>query len=368
MVAQASRALLESIRAEARTRHLVGRVAASAGVGGVPGGAGVALREYDRVPDVRAVEEMLGLARRLVFPGFFDQSPLTDAELPGWVDHLTARVAAHVQQQVQVALRYVCGVSADPAWSAGRSGSDERAAVAADGSANFWGPWRARMARAGVPVPESGSPCDAAAKTVTRRFLERLPELRRIVALDVLAAFDGDPAAEHTDEIILCYPGVQAMLHHRLAHELYGLGVPLLPRIISETAHRLTGIDIHPGAVIGDSFFVDHGAGTVIGETAVIGRQCKVYQGVTLGAKSFPKDDRGRLIRGAKRHPTLEDRVTVYAGAVILGGDTVIGHDCVISGGVFVTNSVQPRHVVGQKKPELRVLGNPNAPEFGMDI
>jgi serine O-acetyltransferase len=177
----------------------------------------------------------------------------------------------------------------------------------------------------------------------------------------VLAAFDGDPAATHTDEVIFSYPGLEAVLDHRFAHELLRLGVPLLPRIISEQAHSRTGIDIHPGAQIGRSFFIDHGAGVVIGETAVIGDHVKIYQGVTLGAKSFDKDERGRLVRGRKRHPTIGDRVTIYAGAVILGGDTIIGDDCVISGGVFLSQSVPPRHVVRQKQPELVMRSNRDA-------
>jgi serine O-acetyltransferase len=340
--------ILDSIRTQPRIRHVLPATPANAPAR-APG-----------VPDLRTVEELLALLRRLVFPGFFESAAVTDAELPALVDHLTARTAAHVHEQVRIVLRYVCGSSGQEGW---------RAPTAEDlASPSAWGPWRARMARAGLPVDHAGGECDRVASLVTQRFLGALPEVRRVLSLDVLAAFDGDPAAEHTDEIVLCYPGLSAVFHHRLAHELYTLGVPLLPRIIAETAHRHTGIDIHPGAQIGDSFFVDHGAGTVIGETAVIGRQCKIYQGVTLGAKSFPKDERGRLIRGEKRHPTLGDRVTVYAGAVILGGDTTIGDDCVISGGVFVTNSVEPRHIVGQKKPDLRVLGNPAAPEFGIGI
>jgi serine O-acetyltransferase len=348
LLAQAADRLVQSIRGEPRLRHIAPA-------------QGPAPQREARVPDLLAIEELLSLTRRLVFPGFFDGEPVTEATLPDTVAHLTARVSAHVHEQVQIALRYVCGSTEQAGWS------DDRLTADPDPTAH-WGTWRARMRRAGLPVEHAGTECDQVAGLITRRFLEALPEVRRMISLDVLAAFDGDPAAEHTDEIILCYPGVNAVFHHRLAHELYNLGVPLLPRIISETAHRRTGIDIHPGARIGDSFFVDHGAGTVIGETATIGRQCKIYQGVTLGAKSFPKDDRGRLIRGEKRHPTLGDRVTVYAGAVILGGDTVIGHDCVLSGGVFVTSSVEPRHIVGQKKPDLRVLGNPSAPEFGQGI
>ena len=183
------------------------------------------------------------------------------------------------------------------------------------------------------------------AGAIVSSFLEQLPELRRRLSLDVQAAYDGDPAAHHTDEAVLCYPGIRAITVHRIAHALCRLNVPLIPRIMQEWAHGETGIDIHPGAAIGDSFFIDHGTGVVIGETTSIGNGCKIYQGVTLGAKSFPKDERGRLKRGVKRHPTLEDNVTVYAGATILGGDTVIGTGSVVNGGVFLVKSMPPNHV-----------------------
>ncbi|MAT81051.1 MAG: serine acetyltransferase, partial [Phycisphaerae bacterium] len=157
------------------------------------------------------------------------------------------------------------------------------------------------------------------ARQIVKAFVSCLPEIRRLLSLDVQAAYDGDPAATHTDEAVLCYPGILAITVHRIAHQLRILEVPLIPRMLHEHAHSRTGIDIHPGAEIGESFFVDHGTGVVIGETTKIGDHCKIYQGVTLGAKSFPVDEAGRLRRGVKRHPTLEDNVTVYAGATILG-------------------------------------------------
>jgi serine O-acetyltransferase len=183
-------------------------------------------------------------------------------------------------------------------------------------------------------------------------FLERTPELRRLLSLDVEAAFEGDPAASNTDETIFCYPGVDAIFTHRVAHELWKLKVPLLPRIMSEYAHNETGIDIHPGATIGESFFIDHGTGVVIGETAQIGNRVKLYQGVTLGALSTKG---GQAWRGRKRHPTIEDDVTIYAGAIILGGETVIGKGSVIGGSVFLTQSVPAYHTVSMKAPELRM-------------
>ncbi len=171
-------------------------------------------------------------------------------------------------------------------------------------------------------------------------YLEQLPEIRNLVDTDVMAAFEGDPAAANTEEIILCYPGVQAIAVHRLAHPLYRMGVPLLPRIMTEWAHQRTGVDIHPGADIGPHFFIDHGTGVVIGETSKIGKHVKIYQWVTLGAISFPRNQDGSLVKGGKRHPTVKDRATIYANATILGGRTVIGEGAVVGGGSFITRSV----------------------------
>lgn len=187
-------------------------------------------------------------------------------------------------------------------------------------------------------------------------FLARLPAVRRMLAGDVQAAYDGDPAAVCLDEIIFSYPGVYAVTTYRLAHELHKLHVPLIPRIMTEHAHHRTGIDIHPATRIGANFFIDHGTGVVIGGTAVIGDNVKLYQGVTLGAFSFDKDANGRLIRNTKRHPTIEDGVVVYAGATILGGDTVIGRGSVIGGNVWLTHSVPPHTRVLQESPGLRII------------
>jgi serine O-acetyltransferase len=186
-------------------------------------------------------------------------------------------------------------------------------------------------------------------------FLEQLPQLRKILALDVQAAYDGDPACKSLDEVIFCYPGLEAVTVYRLAHLLHELGVPLIPRMMTEWAHSRTGIDIHPGARIGKHFFIDHGTGVVIGETCEIGEWVKLYQGVTLGALSFPTDAQGKLIRGKKRHPTIEDRVVIYANATILGGETVIGHDAVIGSNVWLTRAVPPGTTVLLEKPKLRM-------------
>ena len=193
------------------------------------------------------------------------------------------------------------------------------------------------------------------AQDLATRFFETLPEITDLLAADARAAFDGDPAATGFDEIILAYPGLKAVFTYRLAHALYDLGVPLIPRIMTEFAHLETGVDIHPGARIGRSFFIDHGSGTVIGETADIGDRVKLYQGVTLGALSFPKNERGELIRGTKRHPTVMDDVVIYAGATILCGETVLGKGCVIGGSVWLTASVPPGMRVTLPNDQLRV-------------
>lgn len=189
------------------------------------------------------------------------------------------------------------------------------------------------------------------ARRITARFLARLPAVRSQLAEDVEAALDGDPAARSFGEIVAAYPSIEAVATYRIAHELHVLGVPLLPRIVTEQAHARTGIDIHPGARIGRRFFIDHGTGVVIGETCEIGDNVKLYQGVTLGARSFARDEGGAMVRGRKRHPTLEDDVTIYAGATILGGETVIGRGSVIGGNVWLTHSVEPCTLVQIAEP-----------------
>ncbi len=186
-------------------------------------------------------------------------------------------------------------------------------------------------------------------------FLEALPELRKMLALDVQAAHDGDPAVKTLDEIIFCYPGLEAVTIYRVAHLLHQFEVPLIPRMMTEWAHSKTGIDIHPGAKIGKHFFIDHGTGVVIGETCEIGDHVKLYQGVTLGALSFATDGDGNLLRGHKRHPTIEDHVVIYANATVLGGATVIGHHSVIGSSVWLTRSLQPHTTVVLEKPKLKM-------------
>jgi len=268
-------------------------------VGGCPGRQPLPSRDavVDVVEDLRAV----------LFPGYFGTSELTADNTAFHLGSTLDRIQRSLQEQIRRGLCFACD----------NLGPDARA------------------------------DCDARAESITWQFLARLPETRRILATDVQAAYEGDPAATCSDEAIFCYPGVLAVTNYRLAHELHALSVPLIPRIITEHAHSITGIDIHPGATIGESFFIDHGTGVVIGETCTIGKRVRLYQGVTLGAKSFPLDKDGNPIKGIKRHPDVEDDVIVYSEATILGPVT-IGHGSVIGGNVWLPHSVPPGSHVTQ--------------------
>ncbi len=279
------------------------------------------------MPNRDAIVSILDKLEWLVFPGFFGPRALSEHSMREHVQRVLDEVSNSLFSQITGALRYEQGVE--------------------------WG---------GPAFEQQCAASDRRARAIVADFIDRIPEIRRNLSLDVQAAYDGDPAAHHVDETIFCYPGVHALFVHRIAHELYRMEVPLIPRMMAEHAHSATGIDIHPGAKIGRSFFIDHGTGVVIGETTVIGDHCKVYQGVTLGAKSFPRDERGHFVRGAKRHPTLEDHVTVYAGATILGGDTIIGAGSIVNGGVFLVRSVPAGHVVRAPKIELKMRANPEMP------
>ena len=193
------------------------------------------------------------------------------------------------------------------------------------------------------------------AEELTEHFIQQIPKIRDVLTTDVRAAFDGDPACQNLEEVILCYPGFTAVTVFRLAHQLQKLKVPFIPRMMTEWVHAETGVDIHPGATIGEHFFIDHGTGVVIGETCEIGQHVKIYQGVTLGALSFAKDEKGDLVRGVKRHPTIEDNVVIYANATVLGGKTVVGHDSVIGSSVWLTESTEPYTTVVMEKPRLRI-------------
>ena len=208
---------------------------------------------------------------------------------------------------------------------------------------------------AGIPIFEKPRDLLSHSQSIAAEYISRLPRIRNSLLTDVKAAYIGDPACKNFDEVILCYPGLNAVTVYRLAHELYELNVPFLPRMMSEWVHGETGIDIHPGATIGDHFFIDHGTGVVIGETCIIGEHVKIYQGVTLGALSFPQDEMGQLIRDSKRHPTIEDNVVIYANATVLGGKTVVGRDSVVGSSVWLTHSVDPSTTVIMEKPKLRL-------------
>ncbi len=276
-------------------------------------------QHIDRIylPSRSDITQLVRDMLELLYPGFIGRQRLTRHNVAFHVGDLLPRIGEAAFRQIYMCLCYVDEVS--------------------------------------HPGHLDDRPSDKRARQVTLAFLESIPAIREKLAGDVQAAYDGDPAALNLDEVILAYPGLLAISVQRVAHSLYDLEVPLMPRIMSEWAHAQTGIDIHPGARIGRNFFIDHGTGVVIGETTDIGDNVKVYQGVTLGALSFPKDERGRVIRKAKRHPTVKNGVTLYANAIVLGGDTVIGENSVIGGSVFVTSSVPPNSVVTFKPPELRL-------------
>ena len=258
------------------------------------------------LPSQESVNEIARECMHLLFPGYFEESRLTKKNVPKLVDSLLARFGSQFEVEIEKCLRF----SRDP-----------------------------------HPA--------ARARTVAMDALGRLPELRKAIRTDVEAAYLGDPAARSYEEIILAYPCVLGISLQRFAHVLYGLGVPLLPRMITEFAHERTGMDIHPGAQIGTHFFVDHGTGVVIGETATIGSHVKLYQGVTLGAKSFETDNQGNPVKGVKRHPDIGDNVTIYAQATILGGDTSIGANSVIGGNVWLLDSVPANSIAYFKSDDL---------------
>lgn len=269
------------------------------------------------LPSEGIVVDILSKLRTVVFPGYFGKVYVNADSIEFYIGDLVYEVYEKLTEEVYKAFRQSCehGANADC---------------------------------------ES---CHEQSEEACLRFMRTIPALREILALDVEAAMDGDPAAKSYDEVIFSYPGIFAITVHRITHELHRLGVPLLPRIMSEYAHRETGIDIHPGARIGRRFFIDHGTGVVIGETTDIGNNVRIYQGVTLGALSLPKEG-VRTMRNEKRHPTLEDDVVIYSGATILGGDTVIGKDSVIGGNVWIIHSVPPRSKVMIEIPKLRITVN----------
>jgi serine O-acetyltransferase len=275
------------------------------------------------LPSRDEILEIVRLLLELFYPGYYGRQDLTDENLAFHVGNLLSTLREKLQQEVETCLCFAAECH-------------------------------------GAPTHD----CREAARRVTSAFLGRLPAVREALILDVQAAYDGDPAATSLDEVILAYPGMLAVTVHRVAHELNVMGVPLMPRIMSEWAHSRSGCDIHPGAQIGTSFFIDHSTGVVVGETTTIGSSVKLYQGVTLGALSIPKDARGRVIRDTKRHPTVEDGVTIYANATVLGGETVIGADAIVGGSVFVTESVPPSTRVALRPPEMTLRTKATAGDF----
>jgi serine O-acetyltransferase len=268
--------------------------------------------DSELLPSKEEVRRLVRMMMEIVFPGFFGDKLVDRSSLPYYLGEKTAELHDRLAVQIERAIRHECR--------------------------------RTKL---------SCTHCVELGKSDALAFLKCMPEVRGLAASDVRAAFRGDPAARSYDEVVFCYPGLFAVTVYRLAHVMHNLKVPLLPRIMTEYAHGETGIDIHPGAKIGEEFFVDHGSGVVIGETCEIGKGVTLYQGVTLGALSFAKDESGALVRGTKRHPTIEDEVVIYSGATILGGETIVGKGCVIGGNVWLTRSVPPGTTVTMSSPEL---------------
>jgi serine O-acetyltransferase len=263
------------------------------------------------IPSRVTVIDIIGRALRIIYPGYFSQTNLDEVNVPYYFGQHIIELFQILSDQITFALRHDC-----------------------------------------LRFDLDCARCEESGKRAALIFLDRIPYLQAMLAKDIVAAYEGDPASKYYDEIIFSYPGLFAITVYRIAHQLYEQGVPLIPRMMTEYAHGLTGIDIHPGVQIGESFFIDHGTGVVIGETTFIGDRVRIYQGVTLGALSLSKEEVAQL-RTRKRHPTIEDDVIIYANATILGGDTVIGARSVIGGNVWLTESVPPDMNVFLKRPEL---------------
>jgi serine O-acetyltransferase len=263
------------------------------------------------IPSQEKIVEIVQQARRILFPGYFTDTKLHSANLEYYIGKETTELYDKLAGQITMAIRHDCK-------------------------------------RNQLPCTQ----CDELGHQSALAFIKSLPQVVMTLATDIRATLSGDPASKSPDEIIFCYPGLLATLIFRMAHELYLLNIPTIPRIMTEYAHSLTGIDIHPGATIGSGFFIDHGTGVVIGETTIIGKHVRIYQGVTLGALSLPRDA-GEKMRNTKRHPTIEDNVVVYSNTTILGGKTVIGEGSIIGGNIWLTESVATGTKVLLKRPEL---------------
>lgn len=262
------------------------------------------------LPSTSDIDRLLTVYRHLMFPSIFASEPNL-ATRTNWITETTLE---EFQQQL------LCLIN----WTI--AGFTDRSAPAAP----------------------------ATTEKIASTVLSRLPVISSLLATDVQAAVDGDPACQNTDEVVICYPGFHALMIHRLAHEVWNSGATLLARMISEWSHSLYGIDIHPQATLGSHLFIDHGTGVVIGQTCLVGNHVKIYQGVTLGALSFPKDERGQYLRDVKRHPTIEDYVVIYANSTVLGGETTVGHHSVVGSSVWLTESIAPQTTIVMEKPRLR--------------
>jgi serine O-acetyltransferase len=266
------------------------------------------------LPSKTVVIDVLEDLLTMFFPGYLGKTGITKSNIKYFLGNTLTSVYTRLTGEVEKSLKYIC--------------------------------------RKVKECPEDV--CHRRAQVVVKELLEKIPEIRSLLSGDIEAAYNGDPAAVSTEEVVLSYPCVLAITTYRIAHELYLRGVPLIPRIMSEYIHSQTGIDIHPGAKIGKNFFIDHGTGVVIGETAEIGDNVKIYQGVTLGALSFPKDEKGHIIRGRKRHPTVGNNVVIYSGATLLGADAIVGNDVVIGGNVWITSPVASGTRITIAPPELK--------------
>ncbi|MDA1044710.1 MAG: serine acetyltransferase [Verrucomicrobia bacterium] len=302
------------MRPEESKDALLARVSEALAVGWIQA-EGRKLSKGAKLAWQQSVHQLLDDLISILFPGCHGASSVPLGAVTDHVRERLAECAETLQSQVRLALEYQCDVD----HCEGCERCDD---------------------------------CGARARVISMAFLNALPGIQNALQTDIVAAFEGDPAAKSNMEVILSYPGLYAIIVHRLAHFLYLQKVPLIPRIMSERAHSQTGIDIHPGAKIGNAFFIDHGTGVVIGETCEIGNHVKLYQGVTLGALSFEKDEQGHLVKGIKRHPNVGDFVVIYAGATILGGETAIGEYSVIGGNVWLTRSVPPHSKVYNAQPD----------------
>jgi len=289
-----------------KIQNLVGKIAQT-----YRGDSGINFIDTSNLPVRGEILQILDLLFEVLFPGHTGKRTVTKSNIKFIVGDILCQIYTELSEQIERAYLYQCKINKC-----------------------------------------EGCDCRTMAENVTQHLLTQLPKIRQMLKGDVGAAFDGDPAAKSYEEIVISYPCIIAIATYRIAHELYVEQVPLIPRIMSECAHSKTGIDIHPGAKIGKNFFIDPGTGVVIGETTIIGDNVKIYQGTTLGAMSFPKDERGRVIKGGKRHPTIEDNVTIYAEATILG-NVVIGRDSVVGGNVWIKESVPSGVTVSLAKADL---------------